>query len=239
MFHKPFADLALAKDLIAGGHVRLMDELIVTTDSSNQVAYYNSGWKLDPPLPLETKAILNDRWDFALRPSPCSQIAACWLLQNPESVAGKTVVDLAAGSGIVGIAAAKAGAAQVTTIDYEGEEWIRLNAEANNVSSKIDCVVDSLFSTKGREAIQKADVLTLCAFFGNGERHIQTLMLDQVKERNATLIVCATPDADFGWNLLESHGVPVRPRNTRFDFFDEKQPFPIVLFEVTRESLTL
>ena len=39
---------------------------------------------------------------------------ACYLAEHPEAVAGRRVFDLATGSGLVAIAAARAGAAEVT-----------------------------------------------------------------------------------------------------------------------------
>lgn len=61
---------------------------------------------------------------------------ARYILDHPETVRGKRVVDFASGSGIVGIAAKLAGAAQVLAADID--PWtghaIRLNAAANNVS---------------------------------------------------------------------------------------------------------
>lgn len=57
------------------------------------------------------------------------------VLDRPDTVAGRRVLDLGAGSGIVAIAAAKAGAAEVTAaeIDPHGLAAIRLNAVANGV----------------------------------------------------------------------------------------------------------
>lgn len=64
------------------------------------------------------------------------QAVARWLLDNPTEVAGKTVLDFATGSGLVGIAAMKAGAASVlgTDIDPFCAAAVALNAEANGVS---------------------------------------------------------------------------------------------------------
>ncbi len=57
------------------------------------------------------------------------------VLDHPELVAGKRVIDFASGSGLVAIAAMKAGAASVLAVDID--PWtataIRLNAELNGV----------------------------------------------------------------------------------------------------------
>jgi predicted nicotinamide N-methyase len=60
---------------------------------------------------------------------------ARYLLDHPSLVAGQTVLDLAAGSGLVAIAAALAGAAHVTAndIDPMALAAIPLNAAANRV----------------------------------------------------------------------------------------------------------
>jgi predicted nicotinamide N-methyase len=63
------------------------------------------------------------------------QALARYLLDNPASVAGSRVLDLGAGSGLVAIAAARAGAAPAVAADIEAfcESAIALNAEANGV----------------------------------------------------------------------------------------------------------
>ncbi len=70
-----------------------------------------------------------------------------WLLDHPELVAGKRVLDFAAGSGVSALAAAKAGAAHVEAaeIDPMACYAIRLNAELNNVEVHVlaDDVVGS------------------------------------------------------------------------------------------------
>jgi predicted nicotinamide N-methyase len=62
---------------------------------------------------------------------------ARYLLDHPEIVSGKTVLDFASGSGLVAIAAAKAGAADVLAADIDPfcEAAIRLNAGANGVEA--------------------------------------------------------------------------------------------------------
>jgi predicted nicotinamide N-methyase len=60
---------------------------------------------------------------------------ARWLLDNPREVAGRRVLDFAAGSGLVGIAAMKAGAASVLCADIDPfcAAAGALNADANRV----------------------------------------------------------------------------------------------------------
>jgi predicted nicotinamide N-methyase len=67
------------------------------------------------------------------------QALARHVLDHREIVAGKRVLDLAAGSGLVAIAAAKAGAAPVIAADIDAftEAAIALNAEANDVYVEI------------------------------------------------------------------------------------------------------
>lgn len=63
-------------------------------------------------------------------------VLARYILDRPESVAGLRVLDLGAGSGLVGIAAAKAGAREVLAceIDRNGVAALGLNAAANGVA---------------------------------------------------------------------------------------------------------
>lgn len=64
------------------------------------------------------------------------QAIARWLLDNPEEVRGRTVLDFATGSGLVGIAALKAGAASVTGCDIDPfcRAAVVVNAQANGVT---------------------------------------------------------------------------------------------------------
>jgi predicted nicotinamide N-methyase len=72
-------------------------------------------------------------WAFAW---PGGQALARHLLDHPALVAGKAVLDIGAGSGIVSIAAKQAGASRVTAaeIDDFAIAAIRLNAALNNVT---------------------------------------------------------------------------------------------------------
>ena len=67
---------------------------------------------------------------------PGGQALARYVLDVPESVAGRAVLDLGAGSGLVAVAAGLAGAGKVTAseIDPFGKTAIGLNARLNDVS---------------------------------------------------------------------------------------------------------
>lgn len=64
------------------------------------------------------------------------QALARWLLDHPEAVAGRRVVDFASGSGLVGIAAMKAGAASVLCADIDAfcGAATAMNTAANGVA---------------------------------------------------------------------------------------------------------
>jgi predicted nicotinamide N-methyase len=68
------------------------------------------------------------------------QALARYLLDHPETVAGREVLDICSGSGIVAIAAAMAGAARVVAaeIDPFATAAIALNAPLNGVSLSIE-----------------------------------------------------------------------------------------------------
>ncbi len=67
------------------------------------------------------------------------QALARYVLDNPDAVAGKSVADIGAGSGLVAIAAARAGACTVFAFDVDALAIaaIRLNAAANGVSLSV------------------------------------------------------------------------------------------------------
>ena len=64
------------------------------------------------------------------------QALARYVLDHPEEVAGRRVLDFASGSGLVGIAAARAGAASVLAADIDPfcETAVAMNARANGVA---------------------------------------------------------------------------------------------------------
>jgi predicted nicotinamide N-methyase len=82
---------------------------------------------LDPPF-----------WAFAWAGG---QALARYLLDHPEAVAGRRVIDIASGSGLVAIAAARAGASAVTAYDIDplAVAAVALNAAANGVTVRAVC----------------------------------------------------------------------------------------------------
>ena len=82
---------------------------------------------LDPPF-----------WAFAWAGG---QALARYLLDHPETVKGRHVIDIASGSGLVAIAAARAGAATVTAYDIDplAAAAIAVNAGANGVAVLAVC----------------------------------------------------------------------------------------------------
>jgi len=64
------------------------------------------------------------------------QALARYILDNPATVCCKDVVDMASGSGLVGIAAMKAGAAQVMAVDIDrfALQAVGINATVNKVA---------------------------------------------------------------------------------------------------------
>jgi predicted nicotinamide N-methyase len=77
------------------------------------------------------------------------QALARYVLDHPELVAGKRVLDIGAGSGLVGLAAARAGAASVLAADIDAFACaaIRLNAAANNCT--VIATQDDVIGTAG------------------------------------------------------------------------------------------
>ena len=75
------------------------------------------------------------------------QALARYLMDNPEVIAGKHALDFGAGSGLVAIAAAKAGAASViaSDIDPVAIEATLLNCAVNNVDFEV--TTDDLIGT--------------------------------------------------------------------------------------------
>jgi predicted nicotinamide N-methyase len=97
------------------------------------------------------------------------QALARYILDRPEIVRGRAVLDLASGSGLVGIAAAKAGAGSVLASDIDpfALAAIALNAEANGVTLTISGE-DLLDAPELPEAARTGVVLAGDIFYERG-----------------------------------------------------------------------
>ncbi len=87
------------------------------------------------------------------------QALARYILDRPDIVAGKCALDFASGSGLVGIAAAKAGAAHVDACDIDAfsAEAMAMNAAANDVRLNVLCE-DLVGQDRGWDVVLAGDV---------------------------------------------------------------------------------
>lgn len=84
---------------------------------------------------------------------------ARFLLDHPETVAGQRVLDFASGSGLVAIAALKAGARSVVAADVDPfcRAAVALNARANGVEAEF-CGEDLIGDDEGWDVVLAGDV---------------------------------------------------------------------------------
>lgn len=87
------------------------------------------------------------------------QVLARWVLDNPDAVAGRVVLDFGCGSAVAGIAAARAGAARVLVCDLDPDALLASarNAELNGV--ELALFDDFAAITEPIDLILVADVL--------------------------------------------------------------------------------
>lgn len=106
---------------------------------------------------LEVNGLPPPWWAFAWAGG---QALARHVLDHPETMQGRRVLDFAAGSGLVGIAAKKAGAAHVLAADVDpfAATACRLNAAANGV--EIETTTDNLIGTTagGLQTVLAGDI---------------------------------------------------------------------------------
>ena len=96
---------------------------------------------------LEKSGLPPPFWAFAWAGG---QALSRYILDNPDIVFGKSVLDFGAGSGLIGIAAAKAGAkfALSADIDNFAVEAIRINAASNGVT--VEATAEDLVGVENR-----------------------------------------------------------------------------------------
>lgn len=110
------------------------------------------------PLPHDVAAAVMAEpayWSFCWA---SGQALARWILDHPDCVYGRRVLDFGAGSGVAGIAAARAGAQQVVCCDMDADARLacRINAAQNQV--RVD-TADALEAAPACDLVLVADVL--------------------------------------------------------------------------------
>ena len=113
------------------------------------------------------------------------QALARYILDHPETVRGRRVLDFASGSGLVAIAAMKAGAAEVTACDVDSFAIaaIQLNARANDVTVT-PLQADLIGQDQGWETVLAGDICY--------ERELAARVTDWLfglSERGATVLI--------------------------------------------------
>jgi predicted nicotinamide N-methyase len=113
------------------------------------------------------------------------QALARYVLDNPNVVLGKGVLDFAAGSGLIAIAAAKAGAkiVEACEIDEFAIEAITLNAAGNEVAITPQ-LGDLVGSDKGWDVVLACDVS-----YQRDMADAVTAWLERLAQRGATVLI--------------------------------------------------
>ena len=125
------------------------------------------------------------------------QALARYLLDHPEEVAGRAAIDFATGSGIVAIAAMKAGAGHVLAADIDEfcGAVVALNAEANGVT--VPAVCADVLSDEDLPASGTDLVLVADAFYEQDLAGQVLEFLDRSRARGAAVLA-----GDFGRRYL-------------------------------------
>jgi predicted nicotinamide N-methyase len=122
-----------------------------------------------PEIGLLTAAEPFGLWDLSEQDAPPfwafpwagGQALARYVLDHPEIVRGRRVLDAASGSGLVAIAAAKAGAASVIAgdLDPNAVAAMGINARANDATTVTARVLDlAVDDSSGAQVVLAADV---------------------------------------------------------------------------------
>jgi len=160
----------------------------------------------DEPFTLWERADALPYWAFAWAGG---QALTRHVLDHPDLVAGRRVLDLASGSGLVAIAAALAGAAAVTATDVDplAVRAISVNAQANG--ALVTACGDDILDTDGGDAevILAGDVCYDRVMAGR-----VLPFLARAATRGARVLVGHPGRAHFpktGFHALATYAVPV------------------------------
>jgi predicted nicotinamide N-methyase len=177
----------------------------MTPQTPEAIVRSSTAWAAVPFVPevtLRTAPEPFGLWDRTERDAPPfwafpwagGQGLARYVLDHQETVAGRRVLDVASGSGLVAIAAAKAGARGVlaTDIDEHALAAIALNAAANATPQVVPGVVDLAVAEHGdAEIVLAADV-----FYQRNLAAVALAFLRAARLAGATVLV-ADPGRAF------------------------------------------
>jgi predicted nicotinamide N-methyase len=137
------------------------------------------------------------------------QALARYILDNPETVAGRAVLDLGSGSGMTAIAARRAGAVSVLAADIDAIAIaaLRLNAAANGVEIEAT-VADVLAAKPGR-----FDVVLVGDLFYERELARRVLVFIEAAAAAGALVLIGDPKRSYfppgRFTLAAEYQVPV------------------------------
>ena len=140
------------------------------------------------------------------------QALARYVLDHPNEVSGKRVLDLASGSGLVAIAAAKGGAAPVTALDIDEftEAAIALNGEANNVY--VDVIVLDVLDHPASD-VPRYDVILVGDLFYERDTAARALAFLERNAATGTRVLIGDPGRTYlpkeRLTRLAEYSVPV------------------------------
>ena len=141
---------------------------------------------------------------------------ARYILDNPDTVRGKSVLDFAAGSGLVAIAATKTGAANVLAMDIDPfcEAAISLNSALNGMNIPFSaCDLLALTPEQGAAELAKFDCVLAGDVFYDRQMAESLWPLLMAAARAGTEIMVGDPGRAYlpveGLQQLAEYQVPV------------------------------
>ena len=170
----------------------------MTPQTPEAIVRSSTAWAAVPFVPevtLRTAAEPFGLWDRTERDAPPfwafpwagGQGLARYVIDHPETVAGRQVLDVASGSGLAAIAAAKAGARAVlaTDIDEHALAAIALNTAANAA----DQVAPGILDLAGAEHGDAEVVLAADVFYQRDLAAMALAFLTAARRAGATVLV--------------------------------------------------
>ncbi|MFD0202369.1 MULTISPECIES: class I SAM-dependent methyltransferase [Saccharothrix] len=171
---------------------------------------------LTPEIILRTADDIVTLWERTGSPEPPfwafpwagGQALARHVLDHPELVTGRRVLDLASGSGLVAVAAARAGGiVTANDVDPVAATAIALNARANDVTVTIT-PGDLLDTRPDTDVILAGDVF----YDHDMAARVEPFLL--TAHRHGTLVLVGDPHRTFmprNWTRVDAFEVPVPP----------------------------